>query len=199
MTNDHSSRDFRQRLFQYRSYTPIPFLVVVLAFAQPTAQSVIVGAAMAIFGEVLRFWGVAYAGSLTRVTGNVGAPAVVMAGPFAFVRNPLYVGNMLLYIGIGVVSNALYPWLTITATVYFLAQYALIVSLEEEFLEREFGAGYLEYRKNVPRFIPRLIPYATPLQAEQLPKWSDALKSERRTLQAIALVGVALWVRGAAW
>jgi len=154
---------------------------------------------MAIFGEVLRFWGVAYAGSLTRVTGNVGAPAVVMAGPFAFVRNPLYVGNMLLYIGIGVVSNALYPWLTITATVYFLAQYALIVSLEEEFLEREFGAGYLEYRKNVPRFIPRLIPYATPLQAEQLPKWSDALKSERRTLQAIALVGVALWVRGAAW
>lgn len=153
------------------------------------------GLTVTLLGESIRFWGVAYAGSLTRVTGSVGAPAVVMAGPYAFVRNPLYVGNILMYVGVGVLSNALFPWLSLVAAVAFIVQYTLIVSLEEEFLEKEFGAAYLEYKRNVPRFIPRLVPYRTPAQAEQWPNWKEALRSETRTLQALVLIIGALIVR----
>lgn len=146
----------------------------------------------------MRFWGVAYAGSLTRVT-KVGAPEVVMAGPYAYLRNPLYIGNLLMYVGIGVMSNAMLPWLPVVAGAFFVFQYAMIVSLEEEFLEKEFGAGFLEYKKNVPRFIPRLSPYESPVQAHQNPHWSEALRSERRTFQALGIVTLillVLWYRG---
>ena len=171
----------------------------MLAFASPVPHAAIAGGTFALLGEILRFWGVAYAGSLTRVTGSVGAPTVIMSGPFAIVRNPLYVGNMMLYVGIGIASNALSPWLAIGTAVYFVFQYSLIVSLEEEFLEKEFGAGYLEYKKHVPRFIPRVIPYEASAQEGQKPNWKEAIYSERRTWQAIVLVSVALWARSMAW
>lgn len=187
----------RQTLFQYRSYTPIPFLLAMVLFARPTNWTMLVGGVVAVLGEMMRFWGVAYAGSLTRVTGGVGAPEVIVAGPFAHVRNPLYVGNILMYTGIGWMAHALFPWLVLGAFVYFTFQYMMIVALEEEFLEREFGAAYLEFKKNVPRFIPRLSPYRHAAQERQRPKWGEALKSETRTLQAFGLVLVillAIWI-----
>ena len=184
----------REKLFTLRSYTPIPFLLAMMVFAQPTVMTMTVGFVLVAFGELIRFWGVAYAGSLTRVTSSVGAPEVIVAGPFAYVRNPLYVGNMLMYIGVGIMSNALFPWLVSAAAVYFAFQYFQIVLAEEEFLVNEFGAGYVEYKKNVPRFLPRVIPYAHPSQVRQQPHWHEAVRSERRTFQALGLVLLILLV-----
>ena len=179
-----------------RSYTPLPFLVLMIILAQPTPLSMAIGALVVVVGELMRFWGVAYAGSLTRVTGSVGAPELIVAGPFAYVRNPLYVGNITIYTGIGIMSNALWPWLVITAFCWFVFQYIVIVKLEEGFLAKEF-ANYAEYRANVPRFIPRLTPYRTPAQANQRPDTAGALRSERRSLQAMLvaiLIIVTIWV-----
>jgi protein-S-isoprenylcysteine O-methyltransferase Ste14 len=189
-----TAHTFRQKLFQYRGYTPIPFLLAMVAFAQPTTLTMIVGGALAILGELLRFWGVAYAGSLTRVTGEVGAPEVIVSGPFAYVRNPLYVGNVLMYVGFGIMANALFPWLVSLALVYFVFQYTQIVALEEGFLEVEFGSSYAEFRDNVPRFLPRIRKYKHEAQEHQRPSWPEALRSERRTLQAFGLVIVILGV-----
>jgi protein-S-isoprenylcysteine O-methyltransferase Ste14 len=184
----------RNKLFTMRSYTPIPFLLLMIVFAQPTVITMALGFILVAFGEFSRFYGVAYAGSLTRVTGSVGAPEVIVAGPFARVRNPLYVGNMLTYVGIGVMSNALFPWLVLAAIVWFSFQYYQIVMAEEEFLEKEFGAAYLEFKKHVPRFIPQGVPYKTVAQEHQLPNWKEAVQSERRTFQALASVLVILLV-----
>jgi protein-S-isoprenylcysteine O-methyltransferase Ste14 len=185
---------FQEKIFSLRSYTPIPFLLAMVAFAQPTAVTMAIGFVVAGCGEVIRFWGVAYAGSLTRVTGSVGAPEVIVAGPFARVRNPLYVGNVLMYIGIGIMSNALYPWLLLAALAWFSFQYFQIVTAEEEFLEKEFGAVYLEYKRNVPRFIPHLSVYVNAAQSKQLSNWKEAIHSERRTFQALSLVLLVLLV-----
>lgn len=186
--------DLRDRLFTWRSYTPLPFVLLMLVFAAPTTTSMAVGGLLALVGEGMRFWGVAYAGRLTRVTGSVGAPALVVTGPFARVRNPLYIGNILLYVGVGVMSQALWPWLPLVALVWFVAQYCLIVSREEEFLAKEFGDTYAEYRANVPRFVIRLVPWEHASQAGQHPSWSDAIRSEHRTLQAIVLVTAILFL-----
>jgi protein-S-isoprenylcysteine O-methyltransferase Ste14 len=164
----------------------------MVAFARPVAWTMILGGLLAVLGELLRFWGVAYAGSLTRATGSVGAPEVIIAGPYAYLRNPLYVGNIIMYTGIGTMSYALFPWLVVVAFLYFVFQYGEIVALEEEFLEKKFGDTYNDFRKNVPAFLPRLQPYRRDAQQHQRPDWKGALRSERRTLQAFGLVIVVL-------
>lgn len=185
----------REKLFQYRSYTPIPFLILMVIVARPTWISMAGGGLLLLAGELLRFWGVAYAGPLTRVTGSVGAPELVVTGPFAYVRNPLYVGNIVMYAGIGIMANALFPWLVLAALAYFVFQYAMIVSLEEEFLARQFGASYEEYRKRVPRFLPAFRSPPAVSGSRQHPDWKGALRSERRTLQAVGLVVLILLVQ----
>jgi protein-S-isoprenylcysteine O-methyltransferase Ste14 len=180
------SGDFRQKIFSYRSYTPIPFLIVMLIFAKPTLWSLLIGLLIALVGELIRFWGVGYAGGETRTTGPVGGSKLVTNGPYAYVRNPLYLGNMLMYLGFGVMSMALFPYFQIIGLIYFFVQYYLIVTLEEDYLSRAFPDEYALYIKHVPRFIPRLkrYEYASNFKFDI----KEALRSERRTLQAFLLV-----------
>jgi protein-S-isoprenylcysteine O-methyltransferase Ste14 len=180
------SGDFRQKIFSYRSYTPIPFLIVMLIFAEPTLWSLLIGFLIALVGELIRFWGVGYAGGETRTTGPVGGSKLVTNGPYAYVRNPLYLGNMLMYLGFGVMSMALFPYFQIIGLIYFFVQYYLIVTLEEDYLSRAFPDEYALYIKHVPRFIPRLKRYEFASNFKFDIK--EALKSERRTLQAFFLV-----------
>jgi protein-S-isoprenylcysteine O-methyltransferase Ste14 len=186
--------DFRQRLFKSRSYTPIPFLVMMVIFARPTVSSILAGLPIMMFGEFLRLWGVSIAGSETRTTGPVGGTFLITDGPFAYVRNPLYLGNMLLYFSVGVMSQALFPWLAIGAFLYFLWQYSLIVSLEEEYLARTFGEEYSRYRNTVPRFFPSWNKYPRGMNEQPELNWTRGFVSEKSTLLAIATICIVLGV-----
>ena len=106
-------------IFKYRSYTPIPFLLLMVIFQNPSIQTILIGLVFVLLGEFFRLWGVSYAGSETRTTGSVGGTYLVVSGPYAYVRNPLYLGNILLYCGVGVMSNALFPYLLIVAFLFF--------------------------------------------------------------------------------
>jgi protein-S-isoprenylcysteine O-methyltransferase Ste14 len=168
--------------------------------AHPTAITMIAGAATVLTGEFLRLWGVSIAGSETRTTGPVGGTFLITTGPFAFVRNPLYVGNILLYCGMGIMSNALLPWLPVVALAYFLFQYYLIVTLEEEYLRTTFGVRYEQYCQAVPRFFPALKSYGAGTHEQPALEWGRGFRSERRTLQAISILIILLitigWLRG---
>ena len=83
------------KIFKYRSYTPIPFLILMLIFEKASVTSLVTGFVIALAGELIRLWGVSWAGSETRTTGGVGGSFLVISGPFAHVRNPLYVGNIM--------------------------------------------------------------------------------------------------------
>ncbi len=182
-------------LFKNRSYTPIPFLIVMLIFAESSLLSLGIGFGIALIGEFFRFWGVSYAGSETRTTGSVGGTFLVISGPFAYVRNPLYLGNILLYLGIGVMSYALFPYLQLVALAFFYFQYKFIIDEEEKFLRDKFREHYEGFYNNVPRLIPQIRPYRT--NGIEQPKFQikAALRSEMRTLQAFALVTILLIVR----
>ena len=91
--------------FKYRSYTPIPLAVVIIYNAQYTNSYVVIGLLCIIFGESIRFWAVSHAGGITRTT-TVGAAKLCTSGPFAYTRNPLYIGNMLMYNGIVLIAGA---------------------------------------------------------------------------------------------
>lgn len=188
MTVDGNDNDIRRVIFKYRSYTPLPFLLVMIWFAEPTVLSLVVGFAVVFVGELIRFWGVSIVGAETRTTGTVGGTFLITNGPFSYVRNPLYAGNMLLYAGVGIMSMALFPWMLIVAVAWFYVQYYLIVTREEEYLASTFGDDFEVYRRNVRRFVPRLTPYRSARPAAKTVDPSEGLSSERRTLQAIGLV-----------
>lgn len=175
------------KIFKYRSYTPIPFLVLMLIFENASPISLIVGFLIALSGESLRLWGVSWAGSETRTTGGVGGTFLVISGPFAHVRNPLYVGNILMYLGLGIMSMALFPYLQIIALIFFIFQYYLIVNEEEEFLKTKFKDEYLRYLQNVPRFGWRFLPYKDSSIPQPDFILLKGLKSEIRTLQAFSI------------
>jgi protein-S-isoprenylcysteine O-methyltransferase Ste14 len=165
---------------------------LALIFANPNWKLFISGILIIVLGEIMRIWGVGYAGSATR-TRTVGADVLVTNGPFAYLRNPLYFGNILIYVGFTVLSGLWFPYMTFVVLLFFLIQYTLIVNLEEEFLKEKFGEVYIDYSKNVPRFIPRPVPYQKRSNFDFNLK--SALQSERRTLQAHFLLLTAICIR----
>jgi protein-S-isoprenylcysteine O-methyltransferase Ste14 len=178
------------QIFKYRSYTPLPFLVLMIIFQQPSIATIVSGFILVLTGESFRLWGVIYAGSETRTTGDVGGTYLVISGAFGHVRNPLYFGNILIYLGVGIMSWALFPYLQIAALLFFLFQYHLIIKEEEGYLEKTFGEEYLTYKKKVPRLIPSPVKYKSS-KVEQPPlNLAAGLRSEKRTLQAIAVVTI---------
>jgi len=180
------------KIFKYRSYTPIPFLLIMFFYANPNIWSILIGLAIALTGEAIRIWGVSWAGSETRTTGGVGGSFLVISGPFAHVRNPLYVGNILMYTGLGIMSLALFPYLQILGLFFFYFQYRLIVKEEELYLEKTYGKDYENYRQNVPRFFPKLTAYK--VDGLEQPEYilKKGLASEKRSLQAFGFVAVTI-------
>ena len=186
-----------ETFFKYRSYTPLPFVLIMLIYNSSNIWSLIIGFLMAAVGEFIRFWGVSWAGSETRSTGGVGGTYLIVDGPFGHVRNPLYVGNILMYTGIGIMSFALFPYLQFAGLLFFSIQYHLIVTEEEGYLRKTFGKQYEAYTANVPRFIPRLTSYKVSKIERPDFSWKEGFKSETRTLQAfgiIILTLVIIWV-----
>ena len=175
-------------LFKYRSYTPIPFVIVMLLFQKANIYSILIGLVMVLTGESFRFWGVAYAGSETRTTSKVGGSHLVISGAFAYLRNPLYLGNILIYVGVGVMSMALFPYLQIVAFLFFYFQYRLIIAEEEEYLQSTYGKQFEKYKQNVPRLIPSIKAYNSKDVTQPPLNIKAGLRSERRTFQAMGVI-----------
>jgi len=186
--------DIRNFFFKYRSYTPIPLALMIIYFAQRPNPYWVYGIIFLLLGESLRIWAVSYAGGETR-TRKVGAPALCTAGPFAHVRNPLYVGNMMMYAGIVFIAGAPYIWsmLLITLT-FFYIQYSLIISLEEETLFKLFADAYETYRENTPAIFPRLTAWPNNDQRQPM-SFRKTIKTEKRTLQNLSLIIIIILIR----
>ena len=180
--------------FKYRSYTPIPLVTIILYNAQLANAYVVLGLLCIILGESIRFWAVSYAGGITRTT-TVGAKTLCTAGPFAHTRNPLYIGNMLMYNGIVLIAGAnnIYAMLMLT-WLFFIIQYFLIIHLEEQTLTRIFGTTYINYTKNVPRLSPRLFRWKSD-DIRQPMTFLNTLNTEKRTLQNIVIFLIIIYIR----
>ena len=164
--------DIRDFFFRNRGYIPIPLAIIILIFASLKIELLPIGVILVVTGELLRLNGVRYAGGETR-TLKVGASVLCSSGPFAYLRNPLYLGNVIIYAGL----------LPVTLTFFFL-EYGLIISLEEETLHQKFNEEYGEYLSMVPRLIPRVTPWKG--GSETVPMTTKkTLRTEKRTLQII--------------
>ncbi len=142
------------------------FAILLGFFAReyPTLPGILV----CFIGATLRFWASGYLRKDSR-------PAV--GGPYAFVRNPLYLGTYLMAIG---TVMAIQQWaLFVVLSILFAAVYHYIILDEETKLHRIFGEAYDHYKLAVPRFFPRLFPPLFPASRKKLLQVNPELAHHR--------------------
>lgn len=181
MNDAHSGVALGEQLFKWRDYTPIPLILLLLIFGDPSTFSVTIGMISIIVGEFIRIYSVAFIGGVSRTRTSSTNQALVTEGPYSLVRNPLYVGNFFIVLGICLYGNE--TWLIVLATLAFAFQYWFIVKYEENLLGRKFPDTFGDYKKKVPAWIPKSLPRLSILDNDV--NLARALASEKRTLSAI--------------
>jgi protein-S-isoprenylcysteine O-methyltransferase Ste14 len=197
-------------LFRHRTSLPLPIAAALLTLrvgqAPPSTALVAAGVAVTALGELLRLWGVHHLGAISRTRSDRLGP-LVASGPFARLRNPLYVGNIALWVGFALTARLV--WLAPLVALLLGLEYHAIVRWEERLLETRLGGAYRAYAARVPRWVPRwnrgergdrrensnsafFAPSAVPSGSFS---WRETLFSERGTLLAIAAGYLVLWLK----
>jgi protein-S-isoprenylcysteine O-methyltransferase Ste14 len=156
-----------------RIRVPLGFVFAVLYFwlARPSWRSMIVGALVVLPGLLIR----------ALASGHVRKnEALATSGPYAYTRNPLYLGSLL--IGIGFALAAQSWWVGISLVVMFFAIYIPVIRDEEEFLRQKFPE-FEEYTRCVPRMLPRVT--AHPPADSSAGGFSFALYLQHREYNAV--------------
>ncbi len=187
-------------LFRYRTSIPLPIAAALLFIpahgpASPLTTSLFrAGVLVVAAGEAIRLWAVHHIGAISRTRSDRLGP-LIDTGPFGLVRNPLYVGNILLWLGFAL--SAKLPWLAPVIGALLAFEYHAIVRWEESLLASRMGDPYRDYMTRVPRWLPGLggtrARGSDEMGAARVFSWKETLYSERGTLIAIA-VGYALLV-----
>lgn len=132
---------------------PLGFLFAAgfMLLARPTPLALLIGAVISFFGLALRAW----------ASGHIRKNSeLAISGPYAYTRNPLYLGSFLLGVGFTIASGR---WLLAALfALLFLGIYFPVMRVEASTLAELFGEAYERYRKRVPLFFPRLSPYREP-------------------------------------
>ncbi len=182
-----------QFFFKYRnSLFPVLFALTALTmrprrlFADPAFDRVwlIGSAAIALAGEFVRLTtiGFEYIERGGR-NGQVWASRLVVGGIYAHSRNPMYVGNSLIAIGMALLTTSPLTWAVVIPL--FLYIYVAIVAAEEQFLRGKFGREYDEYAARVPRYLPTLAGWSRLLAADY--DWRRAVRQDLSTFTALFL------------
>jgi protein-S-isoprenylcysteine O-methyltransferase Ste14 len=186
-------------LFKYRSFVPVPIalaLVLVHYREWRTAWVIAIGVVLVALGQGIRIWAVRHIGTISRTRANRYGP-LISDGPYALVRNPLYIGNLLLWIGFVVWSGLL--WMVPVAIVIFVLEYAAITGFEASLLTEKYPKDYAAYAAHVPAWIPRPGNLREALATRGAHPWREVFFSERGTLIAVAVMTVLLVLKGRAW
>jgi protein-S-isoprenylcysteine O-methyltransferase Ste14 len=193
------SRTFLERTgawaFSQRSWTPVP-LALILVFVRwkwvRNPWLFATGVVVVVAGLGIRYWAVSHIGTISRTRAARYGP-LMTAGPFALVRNPLYVGNFLIWIGFVLCSGLL--WMLPVAWAIFALQYSAIVRFEEAALIRHFDESYEAYARQVPRWSLNLSRLGGALSTRGPHGWRDVCFSERGTLIAATVMTLLLLAR----
>jgi protein-S-isoprenylcysteine O-methyltransferase Ste14 len=158
-----------------RSRVPLGFVFAAayLWFARPTWPSLFGGFAIAAVGILVR----------ALASGHIRKnAALAITGPYAYTRNPLYLGSII--IALGFIVAARNVWIGLAAIAMFAFIYLPVIAAEEKYLRSAFP-GYDDYAGHVPRFLPRLTPYRPSTEAdEESGGFSSALYLRHREYNA---------------
>ncbi len=178
-------------LFRHRNYI-FPILYLILFIPSPAIFDdfyipVIIGLSVALFGQAIRILTI---GLVYIIRGGrhrqIYAKELVTDGIFAHCRNPLYLGNILILTGSGIMSNSLVSLLIFLPL--FIFAYQAIVIAEEDFLNDRFGPQYNNYLKRVNRWVPNLKGIGNTINSSTF-KWRRVIVKEYNSIY--------IWLTGA--
>ena len=167
---------------------PLGFVIapVFVLLARPKPWTLAAGGAIAVLGLALRAWA---SGHLRK------NDALATTGPYAYTRNPLYLGSLLIGVGFTIAAGR---WeLAVLFALLFLGIYVPVMRVESGTVEQLFGHKYRRYAQAVPLFLPRLTRYPGAANAE----FDSALYKRYREYQAAIgfVVAFAVLVAKAIW
>ena len=155
---------------------------LVLVLARPRPDWLALAVTCVVLGEAVRVWA---SGHIEKTR------SLAMGGPYAHTRNPLYVGSLLIAIGVSLISG--HAAAVAAIAVYFVAFYPAVMREEELFLREKFENEYSEWARSVPLFIPRLTPGGPRTSRFS---WSRvSMNREWRTVATIPIVVGLLYAR----
>jgi len=147
-------------LFKYRSFLPVPLLFLVVILFRPADLGnagnpwlIAAGLFLVACGETVRILVVGFSAAGTSGREDYfRADSINTTGVYSLVRNPLYIGNILIYNGL---IMLIFRWPAfLLVNLYFFWQYHLIIGGEEEYLENKYRERYRDYRCRVNRILP---------------------------------------------
>src|SRR4051812_1945865 len=152
-------------LFPFPSFTPGPVIAGLAYFlwrprgepgpGGPSVDAALdaLGLVVAFCGQALRFYTLGQVQEGTSGQGSrLEAARLNTQGPYAHVRNPLYLGNLGICLGLLLIAND--PWVYVVGLAFFFGEYHFIIRAEENFLRARFGEEYSCYLEAVPRWVP---------------------------------------------
>lgn len=116
------------------------------ALAMPVGIALILIAIALLYASVARFRAAG-----TPVPAYKPTTAIVRKGPYRFTRNPIYLGFSLFQLGVAICVNSV--WLLVTLALALVLMTYAVIQKEEQYLERKFGAEYLDYKTSVRRWL----------------------------------------------
>ena len=138
-----------------RQWFAVIFVLVVSLLGDPDRTLLYIGSVVATFGALIRLW----------ASGHVKKNKVLATdGPYAYVRHPLYVGNILLLVGYSIAASQVWPFIVMIALLLFY--YPPTISYEDNKLHQYFGEAWEQWSKNTYALIPTL-PKRSPSEADQ--------------------------------
>jgi protein-S-isoprenylcysteine O-methyltransferase Ste14 len=186
-------------LFRRQGELQIPFVLGAIALLRPGYPfgshvfDVLMDIAGFLFmaaGVGIRFWVIGYRkrGTSQRRGGKMRSSELITDGLYTHVRNPLYLGNLV--IAAGVMILFFNPWLI---PVFFcvVLHYYLIIRAEETYLEKRFGEAYLAYKQRTPRLIPAIWKSKHPPPDRQF-DWNQVVKKEKDLVLAVILTPIVI-------
>lgn len=142
-----------------------------------------VGSLLVFVAAILRTWGTSYLRADVMRDSRVHTERLVADGPYRYVRNPLYIGNILLAIGVGLMASRIGVVILVAGMTWFVLR---LIGREEAELARDQGEAYQRYRGTVRKLLPSLTPRVPP--AGNVPHWGPAIRVEAAYwLMALAL------------
>ena len=123
--------------------------ILLVVFAKPHSTGILIGLFLIFLGELIRLWA---AGHLQK------NEVLTVTGPYAYVKNPLYIGSIFITAGFCILADNIY--LLAAAFFMFCSHYIPYKKrVEGDRLKRIFGSQYEDYDEKVPEYLPRWTPY----------------------------------------
>lgn len=134
---------------RYRQHLGILFVILVTAVGKPVDVLLQIGVVLVVLGVAVRLW----------ASGHIRKNReLAVDGPYAFVRHPLYVGNILLLCGFALASGLW--WSAVLLLILFAGFYPPAIAREDQFLEGKFGQVWRDWRSKTHALLPRMLPFS---------------------------------------